>query len=60
MAAVAPQSWQAAGRNLETEHYMHMLRDRPVEPRAIQRMARIQAEVVRSSFREWPARSALQ
>jgi len=52
-AAINPQSWQAAGRNLETEHYLHMLRARPVEPRALQRMARIQAEVLRSKFREW-------
>ena len=52
-AAITPQSWQAAGRNLQTEHYMHMLRPRAVEPRALQRMARIQAEVLRSSFREW-------
>ena len=51
-AAINPQSWQAAGRNLETEHYLHMLRARPVEPRALQRMARTQAEVVRSKFRE--------
>ena len=52
-AAITPQSWQAAGRSLETEHYLHMLRARPVEPRAIQRMARIQAEVLRASFLEW-------
>ena len=52
-AATTPQSWQAAARNLDTEHYAHMLRPRSVEPRALQRMARIQAEVVRTTFREW-------
>ncbi len=52
-ACITPQSWQAAAKHLETEHYVHMLRARPVEPRALQRMARIQAEVVRASFREW-------
>ena len=52
-AAITPQSWQAAGATLQTEHFTHMLRARPVEPRALQRMARIQAEVVRSRFREW-------
>ena len=30
-----------------------MLRARPVEPRAIQRMARIQSEVLRASFMDW-------
>ena len=52
-ACITPQSWQAASRHLETEHYVHMLRARPVEPRAMQQMARIQAEVIRVSFREW-------
>ena len=52
-AAITPQSWGAASKNLETEHYAHMLRPRSVEPRALQRMARIQAEVVRTTFREW-------
>ena len=52
-AAITPQSWQAAAGNLATEHYAHMLRPRSVEPRALQRMARIQAEVVRTTFREW-------
>ena len=52
-AATTAQSWVAASRNLETEHYAHMLRPRSVEPRALQRMARIQAEVVRTAFREW-------
>ena len=52
-ACITPQSWQAAAKHLETEHYVHMLWARPVEPRALQRMARILAEVVRTSFREW-------
>ena len=52
-ASITPQSWQAAANHLETEHYVHMLRARPVQPRALQRMARILAEVVRASFREW-------
>jgi hypothetical protein len=52
-AAITPQSWQSAGKNLDTEHFAHMLRPRAVEPRALQRMARIQAEVVRGSFRVW-------
>ena len=52
-ACIIPQSWQAAAQHLEAEHYIHMLRARPVEPRALQRMARILAEVVRASFRQW-------
>ena len=52
-ACITPMSWQAAAKHLETEHYVHMLRARPVQPRALQHMARIQAEVVRASFREW-------
>ena len=52
-AAITPQSWQSASKNLQTEHYMHMLRPRAVQARALQRMARIQAEVIRDSFREW-------
>ena len=52
-ACLTPMSWQAAAKHLETEHYVHMLRARPVQPRALQHMARIQAEVVRASFREW-------
>ena len=40
-ACITPQSWQAASKHLETEHYVHMLRARPVQPSALQQMARI-------------------
>ena len=46
-ACVAPQSWVASAKHLETEHYIYMA------PRALQQMVWIQAEVVRASFREW-------
>ena len=58
-----PQSWQAAGRNLQTESTCcggqaiaaqgRAPNPRAVEPRAVHRMARIGPGVIRGAFREW-------
>ena len=52
-AARTPQSWQAAAKAAQTEHFAHQVRPRAVQPRTIQSMALIQREVIRERKRSW-------
>ena len=51
-AARTPQSWQAAAQNNVTEHYIRQTRERSVQARPIQQMARIMREVIRARKRD--------
>jgi hypothetical protein len=52
-AARTPVSWRAAAANAETEHFISRLRERSVQPRAVQRMLLVMREVVRAEKRQW-------
>jgi len=46
-AARTPQSWQAAAGQLETEHFLRPVRERPTGARPLEHMARVMQEAIR-------------
>lgn len=46
-----PKSWQAAAGEAKTEHFIHQIRARPVQPRAIAAMVEVMREVIRNGKR---------
>jgi hypothetical protein len=46
-AARTPQSWQAAAEQLQTEHFLRPMRERPTGTRPLEHMARTMQEAIR-------------
>ncbi len=52
-AARSPVSWAGSQRALDVEHKLRQVRDRPVQSRSLQKMARVMMEVIRAQQRQW-------
>jgi len=56
-ATRTPQSWQAAAKNLATEHFIRPARERSVQARPLESMARVMQEAIRQDKREFLRKS---